>query len=530
MSHIKTELLFNKEAKDSLLRGVNIMADAVSSTLGPRGQNVALAKYVPNNGEIYQRVVIHDGVTVANFIDLEDEFENMGAQLLKQAAQKQVDIVGDGTTAVMILARAIIQESMELIASGVNPMALRKGLEQSSERLVNQLEQMAKPVSGVKDMEYIATISAEDEELGKLVAKTLDKVGKDGVVTVEESKSQFTTVDHQEGMQFDRGFIHPWFINNPNREEARLENAYFLITDLSLTTLAPLAAFFESLLKKSNILVIISPDISGEALPLLIKNKMEGKLFSIAIQAPSFGQNQKDILQDLAILTGGTYISGDAGYKLDDITIEHLGFAEYVASTKDATVIVGGSGTKKSIAERVESMKTSLLTTDGDFDKEQLKARIGKLTSGVAVIHVGGHTEVEMKERRERVIDAVAATRAAMEKGIVAGGEIAYLHARKYLGDPRGLHDIILYNALYQPFYKLIHNAGLSEVDCALALQKKRESWGIDVTDGKAKDMIKNRIVDPVLVPMHAIRNAVSVAIQIMTTNVIGVPKIIEKI
>ncbi len=541
---IKSQLLFGSEARDKIMKGVNIMAEAVGGTLGPKGMNVAIAKYVPNTGEIYQRIILHDGVSVANSIDLEDEFENMGAQILKQAAQKTVDIVGDGTSVSVILAQAILQECLPIIAAGTNPMSLREGLEQGVEELCKELEKLAVPIKGIKDMEYVASISAEDKQLGVLVAEVLDKVGKEGVVTVEESKSPFTSKEYQEGMQLDRGFVHPWFQTNPNRQEAALENAYFLVTDLPYTSFAVLEPLFTSFVKRSKMLVVISPDISGDALALLLQNKMEGKLFSIGIQAPSFGDDQKSILQDIAILTGAKYISGDAGYKLEDVTVDDLGFAEYVNATKDTTVIVGGKGTAKEIRARVASIKEQLKETDGEYDKERLKARMGKLTSGVAVIRVGGQTEVEMKERRERVIDAVAATRAAMDKGIVAGGEIVYLHVRKILkhmakfmkmekkgdwlyeyGEPR-LTDQILYKALYKPFLKLITNAGLSEVEMALVLNGKKETWGIDVMDGQAKDMIEARIIDPVAVPINALRNALSVSVQLLTTATIIVPKV----
>lgn len=537
----KTQISFNREAREKVLKGVNIMADAVGSTLGARGQNVAIAKTTPQ-GQVYERIVLHDGVSVARAIELEDETENMGAQLLKQAAQKQVDEVGDGTTAVMLLAQAIINESHTLIASGVNPMSLRKGLESAADDLTSELERMAKPVRGLKDLKYIATISAEDPELGGLVAETYHKLSKDGVITVEESKSSETLVEHQEGMQLDKGYMHPWFVTNPERMEAILENPYFLITDKSITSLNEFAGFFEQFTKLSRTLVIISPDISGEALPLLIQNKLQGKLAILGIQAPSFGDDQKNILQDIAILTGGKFISTDAGYKFEDLTTDDLGFAEYISATKDETIIVGGRGKKTDVEKRIASIRKTLEHEEGEFDKQRLRSRLGKLTNGVAVIRVGGRTEVEMKERRERALDSVAATHAAMEKGIIPGGEVAYLKVRKILErtqkDVAGLKavgvkgfsennlitDKILFKALGRPFQKLLSNADISEVSAALALVGKGEDWGIDVTDGQAKDMVKAGIVDPVLVPIHALQNAVSVAVQIMTTNTVIVP------
>lgn len=516
----------NDEARDALLRGVNTMADTVGSTLSPRGQNVAIQKVAPN-GQVYDRVVIHDGVKVARSIELEDAFENMGAQLLKQAAQKQVDAVGDGTTVVMILAQAIINECMRLMATGVNPMSLRKGLEQGVEKLIAELKKLAQPIRGLKDMEYIATISAQDEFLGNLIAKTLNAVGSEGVVTVEESKSPDTTMELQEGMQIDKGYIHPWLVTNPERMEAVMENAYVLVTDKAITSFADIQKFLLEFIKVSKNLVIISPDISGDALPLLVQNKLEGKFFNLCIQAPSFGEDQKNILQDIAILTGGKFISQEAGYTFDKLTVDDLGFAENITSTKNETIIVGGKGTKEAIDKRVLQIKTQLETETGEFDRQRLKARLGKLTNGVAVIRVGGQTEVEMTERRERVLDAVSATRAAMEKGIVAGGERIYLHILQVLGE--SVTDTILKKALEKPFKRLLQNADLDETAIALQLEGKPTTFGVDVTDGVVKDMVKAGIVDPVLVSINALKNALSVSVQIITSGHVVIQEESEK-
>lgn len=523
-SMVRTGIKRKDDARLALQRGVNTIADAVGSTLGPRGQNVAIAKFIPNTGEIYERIVVHDGVTVAKSIDLPDEYENMGAQLLKEASQKQVDKVGDGTTAVMILARAIINECMGLVAAGVNPMSVREGLENQVDKLTLKLKKMAVPIKGFEEMKHIATVSSEDEDLGELVAKTLQKVGEEGVVTVEESKGPITTVEHQTGMQLDQGYLNPLFVTNPQRMEATLENTYILITDKSITTLVELASFFEEFVGTTNKnLVIISPDISGEALPLLIQNKLAGKLNTLCIKAPSFGQDQKNILQDIAIMTGGKFITEDAGYQFKDLTVDDLGFAEYVTATKSETIIVKGRGDKDEVAERVASIKKAMDEETQEFDRERMRARLGKLTNGVAVIRVGGMTEVEMKERRERVLDAVAATRAAMQEGIVAGGEIVYLHLRKFLGKDQASR--ILKKALYEPFKMLITNADIGEVEAsAMMLLHPEPSYGIDVTDGKVKDMIQAGIVDPVLVPLYALQNALSVAIQIITTGSVIIP------
>ena len=378
---IKTHITSGKEARAKLLSGVNKMANAVGSTLGPMGQNVAIER-TTYNGDTYERIVLHDGVSVARSIDLPDNDENMGAQLLKEASQKQVDQVGDGTTVTMILAQALVQESMNLIDSGTQPMSLRRGLENSTKKLVTELENLATPIKNKKDLEFISTISAEDEELGKLVSDTIDKLGKDGVVTVEASKSAVTTVEHQEGMQLDRGWLNEYFITNPQRMEAKMEDAYILVTDKEITTLSELGKFFEAFVPQSKKLIIISPNIGGEALPLLIQNKLQGKLFPLCIQAPSFGEDQKNILQDIAAMTGATFFSGDAGYKFEQLTPEHLGFVQSVTSTKDSTILVSSSG---SVTERVQSIEKALKDTDSEFDQERLKARLGKLTNGVAV-------------------------------------------------------------------------------------------------------------------------------------------------
>ena len=531
----KTNIVSGKIAREKLLAGVNKIAEVVGSTLGPMGRNVAIEQFVPT-GELYaEPKVLHDGVSVSKGVDLSDFVENVGAQLIRQASQKQVDETGDGTTVVMILAQAIIQECMQLIEAGVNPMSLRKGLEEGRDLLIKELEKLATPIKGLKDMEFVATVSAGDPKIGKLIAETYQKVGKDGVITVEESKApEQISVEIQEGMQIDKGFLSPYFMTNPERGEAVLENAYFLITDKSITNFTELIPFLEEFVKLSKNLVVISPEIGGEAFPSFVQNKLNGKIFSLCIQAPSFGEDQKNILQDIAVLTDGRFISKDVGFDLAKLTTADLGFAESITSTKNASIIVGGRGTKKAVASRVASIKTSMNDPDlSEFDKERMKARIGKLTNGVAVIRAGGQTEVEMKERRERVLDSKEATRAAMEKGIVPGGEIVYLHIRKVFGFNLPLGKIttenfmfnagatekILWKALYKPFQKLITNAGLSEVDMALALNGKGKDFGVDVTTGEIKDMIKAGIVDPVLVAINALKNAVSVAVQIVTTD-----------
>jgi len=516
----KIQIVSGKEARQKLLIGVNKIADVVSSTLGPMGRNVAIEQFVPTGELFAEPKVVHDGVTVSKGVDLTDFVENVGATLVRQASEKQVETCGDGTTLVMVLAQAIIQECMQLVDAGVNPMSLRKGLEEGTERLVEELKKLAIPIKGLKDMEFVATVSAGDAEIGKLIAETYQKVGKDGVITVEESKApERITVEIQEGMQIDKGYLSPYFVTNPERMEAVLENAYFLITDKSITNFTELIPFLEEFVKLSKNLVVISPEIGGEAFPSFVQNKLQGKIFSLCIQAPSFGEDQKNILQDIAVLTDGKFISKDAGFDLAKLTTDDLGFAESITATKNASIIVGGRGTKKAVSLRVAEIKKSMEDVDlSDFDKERMRARIGKLTNGVAVIRGGGQTEVEMKERRERILDSKEATKAAMQGGIVPGGEIVFLHIRKILNGFKDAESI-LYRALYKPFQKLITNAGLSEVDMALALNGKGKDFGVDVITGEVKDMVKSGIVDPALVAINALKNAVSVSVSIITTN-----------
>lgn len=523
---IYSEIIFNKSAREKLLKGVNTIADAVGSTLSPRGQNVAIQKTTPQ-GDVYDRTVLHDGVSVARSIELEDPFENMGAQILKEAAQKQVDAVGDGTTVVMILAQALVNECLQLIETGVSPRMLREGLERGSERLIKKLKSLSRPINGYEDMKRIATISAQDEQLGELVARTLEKVGKDGVITIEESKNHETTTEHQEGMQLDRGYIHQLMVTNPETMEAIWENSYVLVTDKPIMNLSEMDKFLNAFVKESKWLTIFAPTIEGEALALLMQNKLRGTLFTLGIKIIGVGQVQKDTLQDIAIMTGAHFITEDAADKWEDVTVNDLGFAEYITATKSESIIVGGKGKKEQIQERITSIKNQLETETGDFEREKLKERLAKFTNGVAVIKVGGFTEIEMKDRRESALDAKAATIAAMETGVVAGGETVYLHIRKSLG--KSLPDRILYKALYAPFKKLLSNANLDEVETALALQGKDNNFGVDVLDGKVKDMFEAGIVDPVAVPLHAIRNAVSVALELITTGTIVVQKVQEK-
>ncbi len=525
--HNNTKLEFDDSARQSILKGVETLYQAVSTTLGPRGRNVAIAKATPY-GDIYTRDIIHDGVGVARSIELENEFENMGAQVLKESAQKTVDEVGDGTTVTIVLARAIIHECFKVIAAGTNPMYLRRDLEDARDRLLTEIEKYAKPISTLKDETYIATISAGDPKLGELVANTLHEMGADGIITIEEAKTSETRVERQKGMQLEHGYLHPFFVTNADKLEAVLENPYLLITDKPITSLEPFSDLLQVLSKKATPLVLISPDISGEALPLLLQNKMNGALQSLAIKAPSFGQVQKDMLMDIAILTGAKLISEDANDQFEDVTLDDLGIASHVTANKNTTIIANGLGKPKEIETRIKSIKKQIEDEDSEFEMVKLEERLAKMTNGVATIYVGGYTEIEMKERKERVDDSVHATRAAMKKGIVAGGEVIFLTVRKMLGN--SLSEQILYRALEQPFNKLVSNAGKDAGEMREKLyyhqrnHKFNANIGYDVVKDDFSDFLKVGIIDPVLVPIKALENAISVAIQLITTGAIIVP------
>lgn len=526
MALYKTTIIYDDEARAKIIAGAHKIAKVVGSTLGPRGTNVAITRAVPPNMEVVARDVIHDGVGVARAVDLEDENENMGAMILKEASQKQVDLVGDGTTAVMVLADAIITEAQKHIAAGVSPMSLRSELELGLSKLQKELEKHRIPLKTLAEYIHIATISSEDKELGKLIAEVLNKIGVDGVVAIEESRNSDTQVVYQDGMQFDKGYAHELFITHPEERIATLQNPYLLITDKDITSLEDLGPLLNSIHDRQASLVIISPSIGGEALPLLVQNKLAGKLSNLCIFAPSFGDNQKNILQDIALLTGARYISQDAGHTFKDITLKDLGKAESITSTKTDTVIVGGRGDKKLLDQRIKGIKKLIPLTDQEFDKEKLKERYAKLTGGVAVIHVGGQTEIEMKERKERVDDAVHALRAAMQEGIVTGGEIIYLLIRRTLGTTNG--EKILYKALEAPFNRLVENAGYNsgQIRERLGLLPTK-GFGFDVTRGTIENMIKEGIVDPLLVPKHALANAISTSVILITTGAVINP--IEK-
>lgn len=514
-------LKFDSDAREKLLKGVNTLTEAVATTLGPKGRNVAIDKKwgAPN--------VVHDGVTVAKEIDLEDPFENMGAQLLKEAASKTNDVAGDGTTTATILAQAIVSEGLKNIQAGANPMILKHGIEKAVSALVDELKKMSKKIVSQEEIAQVATISASDPQIGNLIAEALQKVGKDGVVTVEEGKTTEMTVDYKEGMEFDKGFVSPYFVTDTDKMEASLEDVHILITDKKISSAADLVPFLEKFVQVSKNLVFIADEVEGEALALLVVNKLRGTINVLAVKAPGFGDRRKEQLEDIAILTGGTVISEDTGTKFESVEVDQLGKAGRVTSDKDNTLIVDGKGAKGKIEARIAQIRRELETTDSEFDKEKLQERLAKLTGGVAVVNVGAATEVELKEKKERVIDAVAATKAAIEEGIVPGGEVAFLRAAKALDNvvaAEGEEKVgveIVKKALEQPFRQLVKNAGMDEGVALSKVMGTNGNMGIDALDGQVKDLVKAGIIDPVKVTRSALQNAASVAIMIQTTHVL---------
>jgi len=523
-------ITYGADARKKLLEGVNKLADAVATTLGPKGRNVALDKKwgAPN--------VVHDGVSVAKEIELEDQFENMGAQLVKEAASKTADIAGDGTTTATVLAQSIVNEGIKMITAGANPMVMRRGLMKASDYVVSQLKDMSTKIT-IKDAANVATISAGDPDLGKLIADALKMVGgKDGVVTVEEGKGLETTFDHKEGMQFDRGFASAYFATDGDKMVAEVEDPYILITDKKISAVSDLLPFLEKLVKVSKNLVIIADEVEGEALATLVVNKLRGTFNALVVKAPGFGDRRKEMLEDIAILTGGTVISEDLGKKLDSIEVEDCGRADKVKSDKENTSIIGGKGQKSAIEGRVAQIRKELATVTSEFDREKLQERLAKLSGGVAVINVGAATEIEMKDKKERVVDAVAATKAALEEGIVPGGAVALLDISQKMNvkamEEKGLSkdELIGYEivkrAIEAPFNKLMENAGLDSGELiAKARTASAKGQGFDVlkTESTAAaqtiDMIKVGIIDPLKVVRSAVENSVSVATMILTTE-----------
>jgi chaperonin GroEL len=517
------QLVFDEHARRSLKRGVDILANAVSTTLGPKGRNVALDK------KYGAPTVTHDGVTVAKEIELEDPFENMGAQLLKEAATKTNDIAGDGTTTATVLAQIIVHEGLKNVAAGANPMLIKHGIEAGVEAVVKQLKDMSIEVSKHDQIAQVATISAQDQEIGNLIADVMDKVGKDGVITVEESKSLNFETEYVEGMQFDRGYISPYFVTSPERMEAEIQDPYVLIYDKKISSAQDIIPLLEKLVQRGKRdLVIIAEDVDGEALATLVLNKLRGMLNVLAVKAPGFGDRRKAMLQDIAILTGGQVISEETGRKLEGVTIDDLGRAGRVVSTKDDTTIIDGAGDEKAIKGRIEEIRIEIEKSTSDYDKEKLQERLAKLAGGVAVIRVGAATETELKEKKHRVEDALSATRAAVDEGIVPGGGVALIQAVKALADIKmdnpdeqvGIN--ILRRALEEPMRRIVENAGQDGsvvIETVRRMVKDKKHIGYDVITGEYVDMIKQGIIDPVKVTRGALQNAASIAAMILTTE-----------
>ncbi|WP_110514797.1 chaperonin GroEL [Herpetosiphon llansteffanensis] len=518
------QVAFNEDARRALKRGVDVVADAVKTTLGPRGRNVAIDK------KFGSPTVTHDGVTVAKEIELKDPFENMGARLLVEAATKTNDVAGDGTTTATVLAQAIVHEGLRQVAAGANSMMIKRGLDKGTAVLLQAIRDLAKPVNDRTDISSVATISAADSSIGDLIAEVMDKVGKDGVITVEEGKGLGYETEYTEGMQFDRGYISAYFVTNSDRMESDLEDPYILITDKKISSIQEILPVLEKVLQFTKNFVIIAEDIDGEALPTLVLNKLRGTINVLAIKAPGFGDRRKAMLQDIAILTGGTVISEEIGRKLDSATVEDLGRARRVIANKDETTVIEGRGDEEAIKARIEQIRAQIETTTSDFDREKLQERLAKLAGGVAVLKVGAATEPELKERKHRVEDALSTARAAVEEGIVPGGGIALLSVLPALDsvEPANQDEkaaiLILRRALEEPIRQLARNAGEDGaviIDTVRRLQKDQadSTLGYNVITGEYGSMVEMGIIDPAKVTRSALQNAVSIASMILTTD-----------
>ena len=515
------QLLFDEEARRSLKNGVDALADVVRVTLGPRGRNVILEKkFGPPS-------VVDDGVSVAKEIELKDPFENLGAQLAREVASKTNDVAGDGTTTATVLAQAIVREGMRMVAAGANPMALKRGLELAVEQVKDHLRKVARPVAGKEQIAQVARISGHDEEIGEIIADVMEKVGKDGVITVEEGRGLHMETEFVEGMQLDRGYVSPYFVSNPDRMESVLDDPYILITDKKLSSVQDFLPALERILQITKNIVIIADDIEGEALATLVVNKLRGNLNALAIKAPSFGDRRKAILEDIAILTGGKFITEDMGVKLENVQPEDLGRARRIVATKEDTVIIEGHGSDADIQTRIKQIKAQSEDASSEFDREKLQERLAKLAGGVAIVKVGAATEVELKERKLRVEDALSATRAAVEEGIVPGGGVALLRAQKglvRLGDELTADERmgvqIISKALEEPLRLISENGGKEgQVIIENVRANKDANYGYDADTDTYGDMIQKGIIDPVKVTRTALENAASIAALVLTTE-----------
>ena len=514
------QIKFGEDARKSLLEGVNKLADTVKVTLGPKGRNVVLDK------SFGAPLITNDGVTIAKEIELEDKFENMGARLVKEVSTKTNDVAGDGTTTATVLAQAMIKEGVKNVAAGADPMAIKRGIEKTVKEAVKELKEITSPVNGKEDIARVASISANNEEIGNLIADAMEKVSKDGVITIEESKTSNTELNVVEGMQFDKGYVSPYMVTDTEKMEAIIDSPYILITDRKISNIQEILPLLENLMQSSGKLVIICDDIESEALSTLILNKLRGVLNVVAVKAPGFGDKRKAMLEDIAILTGGEVISQDLGMELKDVQIEQLGRAKQVKVQKENTIIVDGSGDKTQISTRVRQIKAQIEETKSEFDKENLQERLAKIAGGVAVIGVGAATEVEMKDKKLRIEDALSATKAAVEEGIVAGGGTAYVNiiseVEKATNDFKGGEKLgaeIVLRALEEPVKQIARNAGLEPAVILENVKKSGVGFGFDADKEQYVDMKKAGIVDPTKVTRSALQNAASIAAMVLTTE-----------
>lgn len=518
------EILFDEEARRALSRGVDALANAVKVTLGPKGRNVVLEK------KFGAPTITNDGVTIARDIELEDHFENMGAQLVKEVATKTNDVAGDGTTTATLLAQAIVREGLKNVVAGANPMIIKKGIEVAVAKLVDEIKNRAQKVEGKEAISQVAAISSSDTEIGQLIADAMEKVGNDGVITVEESKTMTTNLKVVEGMQFDRGYISPYMVTDADKMEAILDDPCILLTDRKISSIQDILPILEQVVKQGKALVIVAEDVDGEALATIVVNKLRGTFKALAVKAPGFGDRRKAMLEDIAILTGGTVISEELGRKLESVTFADLGHARQIRATKEETTIVEGSGDKSEIKERVAMIRKQIESTKSDFDKEKLQERLAKLAGGVAVIEIGAATEVEMKEKKLRIEDALNATRAAVEEGIVAGGGTTFIDILPALDDINAVGDAkvgveIVKRAIEEPVRQIANNAGQEGSVVAEAVKKSDKGVGFNALTNEYVDMIKAGIVDPAKVVRSALQNAASIAAMILTTETLVADK-----
>ena len=512
------DLRYDEDARRSLERGVNTLADIVKVTLGPRGRNVVIEK------KFGAPTIINDGVTIAKEIQVEDPFENMGAQLVREVASKTNDVAGDGTTTATVLAQAIVREGMKNVAAGSNPMIVKRGIDKAVSAVVEEIAAIAKTVENREEVAEVASISANDKSIGDLIADAMEKVGKDGVITVEESKGTATNLEFVEGMQFDKGYISPYMVTDPERMEAVMDDPYILLYEKKVSAIADLIPVLEKVVRTGRPLVIISEDVEAEALATLVVNKLRGTINAVAVKAPGFGDRRKAMMEDIAILTDGRFITEDLGLKLENVDLPMLGQAKKVVITKDNTTIIEGKGAEDAIQGRIAQIKRQVEETDSDYDREKLQERLAKLSGGVAVIQVGAATETELKEKKHRIEDALSATRAAVEEGIVPGGGITFINAMPVLESVQGEAEelvgvSIVRKALEEPTRMIANNAGMEGSVIVQKVKSLEKGWGFNAATGEYEDMVKAGIVDPAKVTRSALQNAASIASMLLTTE-----------